>query len=115
MSSDNIQGNINISNDFLAICIANCVKSIDGVIDVDDGLQANLSLNMLKRDGKSNKGVKLYRKNDYISVDLYIIVSYGTQIPQLAWQIQRSVSGYIKKIIGINTEEINVHVQGVRI
>ncbi|WP_376746263.1 Asp23/Gls24 family envelope stress response protein [Priestia megaterium] len=43
------------------------------------------------------------------------MISYGVQIPQLAWQIQKTVKSYVKDVIGINTEEINVHVQGVRI
>lgn len=114
MSNESIYG-VRLSNDFIAICIASCVKSIEGVIDFDDSIPQNLSINMLKREAKASRGVKLYKKNDALGIDLYIIVSYGVQIPQLAWQIQRTVKSYVKDIIGINTEEINVHVQGVRI
>ena len=51
---------------------------------------------MLKREAKASRGVKLYKKNDALGIDLYIIVSYGVQIPQLAWQIQRTVKSYVK-------------------
>ena len=101
MSNESIYG-VRLSNDFIAICIASCVRSIEGI-------------NMLKREAKASRGVKLYKKNDALGIDLYLIVSYGVQIPQLAWQIQRTVKNYVKDVIGINTEEINVHVQGVRI
>ena len=114
MSNESKHG-VRLSNDFIAICIASCVRKIEGVVDFDDSLPQNLSINMLRREAKASRGVKLYRKNDCLGIDLYIIVSYGVQIPQLAWHIQRTVKTYVKEIIGINTEEINVHVQGVRI
>ena len=61
MSNESIYG-VRLSNDFIAICIASCVRSIEGVIDFDDSIPQNLSINMLKREAKASRGVKLYKK-----------------------------------------------------
>ena len=43
MSNESIYG-VRLSNDFIAICIASCVRSIEGVIDFDDSIPQNLSV-----------------------------------------------------------------------
>lgn len=57
--------------------------------------------------------IKISRKNDKITADIYITVYYGVKIPDLAWEIQQNTIAEVKKKLGINIEEVNIHVQGV--
>ncbi|HAA37977.1 MAG TPA: Asp23/Gls24 family envelope stress response protein, partial [Firmicutes bacterium] len=50
-----------------------------------------------------------------LSVDLYIIVSYGTKIPEVAANVQEKVKYTLEKLTGLNVTQVNVHVQGVRV
>ena len=61
MSNESIYG-VRLSNDFIAICIASCVRSIEGVIDFDDSIPQNLSINMLKREAKQAEELNCTRK-----------------------------------------------------
>ena len=49
MSNESKHGDVHLSNDFIAICIASCVRKIEGVVDFDDSLPQNLSINMLRQ------------------------------------------------------------------
>ena len=44
MSNESKHGDVHLSNDFIAICIASCVRTIEGVVDFDDSLPQNLSI-----------------------------------------------------------------------
>lgn len=52
-------------------------------------------------------------KDKEITVDISIIVAYGTKIPQLAWELQRKVQWDIVMETGIKVNDINIHVEGV--
>jgi len=61
-----------------------------------------------------NKGIVVKTKNDSISIDLYILVSYGTKISVVAQNIIENVRYTVERLTGVNIEKINVIVQGVR-
>ena len=65
--------------------------------------------------GRKNfsKGVKVEVGEKEAAVDLYIIVKYGSRIPDVALNVQESVKNAIENMTGLNTVEVNVHVQGV--
>jgi len=60
-----------------------------------------------------NKGVKVEMNNGVINVDLYIVVSYGVRIPELAWEIQETVKNNIETMTGLSVEKVNIHIEGV--
>jgi uncharacterized alkaline shock family protein YloU len=44
---------------------------------------------------------------------LYLIVRYGTRIPDVAWSVQENVKKAIESMTGLKVVKVNVHVQGV--
>ena len=67
---------------------------------------------MLGRKNLS-KGVKVEVGEEESAVDLFVVVDYGTSIPDVAWRIQDNVKEAIESMTGLDVVEINVHVQGV--
>ena len=63
--------------------------------------------------GSRTKGVRLTKSGSKISTDLFVIVKYGSAIPQVAWDIQQAVENAVYERCGIKINEINIHVQGV--
>ena len=51
---------------------------------------------------------------DEVTVDLYLIIKFGTNIPESAWDIQKNLKGRIKEITELEVKRINIHIDGVR-
>ena len=46
---------------------------------------------------------------------MYIIVSYGTKISEIAHNVQSKVKYTLDKTVGLAADTINIYVQGVRV
>src|SRR5699024_8861049 len=61
-----------------------------------------------------SKGVRVSRdQNGDPVIDIFVVVHYGSKIPQLAWDIQTAVRENVQAIAGEKVTEVNIHVQGV--
>lgn len=60
-------------------------------------------------------GIEVDTDNDEINIDLYIIVQYGTRIKSVAASVANTVRYHVEKSLGIPINDVNVHVQGIRI
>ena len=68
---------------------------------------------MLAKD--PTHGVEVEYVEDYINIDIYIIVEYGTRIKSVASSVANTVRFHVEKALGLPLNEINVHIQGLRI
>ena len=84
---------------------------IKGVAGMSGGLVGGI-VEMLGKKSLS-KGVKVEIKEKIAVIDLYIIVEYGTKIPDIARGIQESVKKTVETMTGIKVNGVNIHVQGV--
>ncbi|MCL2838585.1 MAG: Asp23/Gls24 family envelope stress response protein [Oscillospiraceae bacterium] len=113
--SDNLQnketGNVNISNEVVAIIASMAANGIAGVT----GMNSSLSSGFAELLGKKNvaKGVKVDVKENDAQIDLFIIVEYGAKIPDVAWNVQSKVKSEVESMTGLNITAVNVHVEGV--
>ncbi|WP_202079896.1 Asp23/Gls24 family envelope stress response protein [Caldalkalibacillus salinus] len=69
---------------------------------------------LLGRDNLS-KGVVVREDEEGIHVDMYIIVSYGTKISEVAHNVQSKVKYTLEQTLGLQVSTVNIFVQGVRI
>ena len=60
-------------------------------------------------------GVDVHYDGEMINIDLYIIIEYGTRIKSVANSVANTVRFHVEKALGLPVNEINVHVQGLRI
>ncbi len=60
------------------------------------------------------KGIRLKRKDDTVSFDLYVIVKAGVNIVEVAHNLIEQVKYVVETCSGLKVEEVQVHVQGVR-
>lgn len=77
--------------------------------NVKDGLVQLLKLESL------TKGIKMEISANQVSLDLHIIVEYGTNIATIADNIMRTVRYSVEEYTGLTVEHINVFVDGVRV
>lgn len=62
-----------------------------------------------------NHGIDVHYTGDHINIDIYIIIEYGTRIKSVATSVANTVRYHVEKSLGVPIDEINVHVQGLRI
>ena len=67
--------------------------------------------------GKENftKGVVVRQEKENLHIDMYIIVSYGTKISEIAYQVQSKVKYTFNKTLDMTLKSVNIYVQGVRV
>lgn len=75
------------------------------------GFTDNLQ-NMLSRE-KTNPGIKVTEEDDYLIVNLEIIVYFGVNIPQLCYDIQTKVKNDVEKNAGVEVRAVNIRVEGI--
>ena len=77
--------------------------------NVKDGLVQLLKLESL------TKGIKMRVNANKVSLDLHIIVEYGTNISAIADNIIRTVKYSVEEYAGLEVEDVNIFVDGVRV
>ena len=60
-------------------------------------------------------GVIVHEDEGGISIDLYVIIEYGTRISSVADSVSNSVKFNIERMTGVSVHEVNVHVRGLRV
>ncbi|MEW5869971.1 MAG: Asp23/Gls24 family envelope stress response protein [Chloroflexota bacterium] len=60
-------------------------------------------------------GIEVRYDGQYIHIDLYIIVEYGTRIKSVADSVSSTVRYHVEKALGMPIKAINVHIRGLRI
>lgn len=60
-------------------------------------------------------GIEVTYDGQNITIDLYVIIEYGTRIKSVASSVRNAVQYNVEKALGMPVEEVNVHVQGLRI
>lgn len=105
-------GAVYIYDEVLKTIIAAAATEINGVAGMSPGFVEEI----IKGLGKKNhsKGIKISLKNQQMIIDLYVIVEYGTKIPDLSWNIQQNVKSTVDKILNIKTCKVNINIQGVQ-
>jgi uncharacterized alkaline shock family protein YloU len=106
-------GSIEISPTAIATIASQAVLHSYGVVgmaakNVVDGLT-----NMLTRDPRH--GVEVHVNDGAISIDVYVIVEYGTRVSSVASSVSNAVRFQVEKALGSPVGDINIHVQGLRV
>ena len=77
--------------------------------NVKDGLVQLLKLDSL------TKGINMRVNANKVSLDLHIIVEYGTNISAIADNIISTVKYSVEEYAGLEVEDVNIFVDGVRV
>lgn len=105
-------GSIHISEDVLAVTAAAAALEVEGV----GSLAANLGSDIAELfSGRKNlsKGVRVTMGEDGVTVDISLLVRYGSTVQAVAKLAQDGVATAIENATGLNVTAVNVHVAGV--
>jgi len=60
-------------------------------------------------------GIEINYDGERINIDLYIVIEYGTRIKSVASSVANTVRFQVEKALGMPVNQVNVHVQNLRI
>ncbi len=107
-------GTIQISPDAVAHVARDAALQSYGVVGLSPRNVWERLCGLLRGDTYP-QGVRVRIREGQITVDLYIIVQYGTRISEVAQGVMSQVKYAIEQTLGIPVAAINVHVKGLRI
>ena len=111
---DNKFGSIQIEPEVIALYAGTTAVECSGIVgmaavSVKDGF-----VRLLKRESLT-KGINVVIRDNAITIDFQVIVSYGVSILAVADNLMESVKYKVEDLTGMTVEQINVYVEGVRV
>jgi uncharacterized alkaline shock family protein YloU len=111
----NAYGQIDISNDVIATIAGGAAVDCYGIVGMASKNQVKDGLSEILRIENFTRGVIVRQKEQQVHIDMYIIVSYGTKISEIAHNVQSKVKYTLDKTVGLAVDTVNIYVQGVRV
>ena len=109
----NKHGTITISPNAIASVAAKAALTSYGIVGMASKNLMDGLANAIARDPRH--GVEVAVVDDEITVDLTIIVEYGTRIATVSTSVANTVQYQVEKSIGLPVLAVNVHVQDLRV
>jgi uncharacterized alkaline shock family protein YloU len=111
---ENEIGTIDINSDVVATIAGASAIECYGLVGMASRSTTNGIVNLLKRENLS-KGVSIQMEEEGITVDLYVIIQFGTKISVVAENIIEKVKYNVENQTGLKVLNVNLHIEGVRV
>ncbi|PWK12792.1 Asp23/Gls24 family envelope stress response protein [Tumebacillus permanentifrigoris] len=108
-------GKIEIAEDVISMVAGHAALDCYGLVGMASRKQVKDSITELLGRENLSRGVQVRTEGDEVIVDMYIIVSYGTRISEVAHNVMDKVKYTLETYLGLKVEQVNVIVQGVRV
>ncbi len=99
---------ITYASDVVAIIAGLAASEVEGVAGM-----CSVNGSLMGKNKNMTRGVKVEVGTEEVSVELYLIVEYGTPIQRAAHDAQESVKKSIESMTGLHVVRVDVHVLGV--
>ncbi len=106
-------GEVHIADEVIAIIAGLAATEVEGVA----GMVGNFTGGLVEMLGKKNlaKGVNVEVGDKEVSLDLAIIVEFGSSIPDVTVSVQDKVKNAVETMTGLEVDEVNIRVAGVNV
>ncbi|HEY0221928.1 MAG TPA: Asp23/Gls24 family envelope stress response protein [Lactovum miscens] len=101
-------GEVVIAPEVLEVIIGVSASKVDGVYS----LRNKRTFETLGKKAEG-KGVYIKAEDESISVDIYIFVTEGARVPEVAQNIQREVKERVLGLTEVVIDNVNVHIMGI--
>jgi len=104
---------IRISSEVIAVIAGIVSSDIPGIAGMSGGVVGGIAEKLGRRD--LTKGIKVRIDEDKVTIDLNVIVDYGTSIVDATDKLKKEIRGNVEKSTGLKVEAININVLGIEI
>ena len=88
---------------------------IFGVVGMTSKSAVKDNVRSVLRQENYSKGVVVTTADNETSIDVYVVISYGVKISEVAKNIQERVRFNLENQLGITASSVNVYVQNVKV
>ena len=107
---DSVSSTITYANEVIAIIAGVAANEVEGIAGM---CTSGGFADFVGRNRNITKGVRVELGSEEVSVDLFVIIEYGTPIQKAAKDAQENVRKAIETMTGLHVVRVDVHVQGV--
>jgi uncharacterized alkaline shock family protein YloU len=111
----NENGKMFVSDEVVANLAGSAALDCYGLVGMSSRKQLKDGISELLGRENLSRGVEIRQEDEQLHIDLYIIVSYGTKISEVAHNVQAKVKYVLNQVIGLEVTSVNIFVQGVRV
>jgi len=108
-------GQVSITNEVVSTIAGSAAVACYGIVGMASKSQIRDGIAEMLGKENYSRGIIVREESGQIHIDMYIIVSYGTKISEVASNVQQQVKYNLEKSLGLKIDSINIYVQGVRI
>jgi uncharacterized alkaline shock family protein YloU len=110
-------GKIGVTSEVIAEIAGGAAVDCYGIVGMASQKQFKDGITELLKKESFSKGVIVRQDEDEdeVHIDMYIIVSYGTKISEVAHNVQNKVKYTLDKMLGLSVNSVNIFVQGVTV
>jgi uncharacterized alkaline shock family protein YloU len=108
-------GHVTITNDVIATIAGGTAEECYGIVGMASKSQIRDGIAEILRKENYSKGIIVRQENEELHIDMYIIVSYGTKISEVASNVQSQVKYALNQSLGLSIDSVNIYIQGVRV
>ena len=110
MTEETSWGRIEVSPIAVATIASQAVEKCYGVV----GVSSRGLAEVLHRD-RRYRGAEVRFRDGGIIIDIYVIIEYGVRIITVARNVMECVKFAVEQALGVPVQQVNVHVQGLRV
>ncbi len=113
MSGTQELGKVEIAPEVIEVIAGLAASEVEGVAS----MRGNFAADVIERLGKKShgKGVKVDLGENGITIDVFAVMKFDVNIPEVARKIQENIRQTLLNMTALEVEEINIHVVGVQL
>lgn len=108
-------GLVTITTEVIATIAGGTAVECYGIVGMASKNQIKDNIAEILRKENYSKGIVVRQEEGQLHIDLYIIVSYGTKISEVANNVQSQVKYTLGQSLGLPVDSVNIFIQGVRV
>jgi uncharacterized alkaline shock family protein YloU len=108
-------GKIGVTSEVISEIAGGAAVDCYGIVGMASQKQLKDGISELLKKENFSKGVIVRQEEEEVHIDMYIIVSYGTKISEVAHNVQNKVKYTLDKMLGLSVDSVNIFIQGVTV
>jgi len=110
---ENPNGTVSFATEVVATIAGLAATEVEGVSSMSSQNAGLADMFSRKNARNFTKGVRIDLDGNKVTVDITIVVDYGSPVPDVARNIQENVKKAIETMSGLDVHSVDVHVCGV--
>lgn len=111
--NENPDGTVSFATEVVATIAGLAATEVEGVASMSSPSTGLADMFSRKNARNFTKGVRIDLDGNMVTVDITIVVEYGSPVPDVARSIQENVKKAIETMSGLDVHSVDVHVSGI--